>query len=89
MSTSERWKKLTDLTGFKLQISGVKAHSSLEIEEWLQNLLQRICQKGLCHNNAQPKIASNIPAKVMKDTTCESDFFFLDYCLGQIPSFQP
>ena len=43
--TSERWKKLSDINGITLRLSGVKAHNYLGIGEKLHGPLRRIFRK--------------------------------------------
>lgn len=67
--SSQRWKQLTDMVGVTLRLSGVKAHSSLGIEERLHEPLRRIYRKiKISHPNMSPKYILRVANKAMNDT---------------------
>lgn len=85
---SDRRKKLTDLNGMEVMVSGVQANSSLKIDERLYEPIRGIHRK-IRHEypSVSPRIVFKVSVKAWNGTTGESEFVLTHLVFSVIPAF--
>lgn len=85
---SDRWEQLTDLTGIRIRLSGIQAHSSLEIGENYYGLLRCIYKRiRISHPELNEKFSLWVCVQAINDTMNENGLVSSKLGFGTFLSF--